>query len=123
MEQHRNEDISDIDDLIEKKLLDNLKWSMLVFVFNYICNKINKEEDFTKKESLQKVFFKEWKKFVVNNIIKNDLQTINDVLNSPYNIFYSVLQNKGEEMNTTEDFQEKYNNIIKKIEKQFNENF
>ena len=123
MEQHRNEDISDIDDLIEKKLLDNLKWSMLVFVFNYICNKINKEEDFTKKESSQKVFFKEWKKFVVNNIIKNDLQTINDVLNSPYNIFYSVLQNKGEEMNTTEDFQEKYNNIIKKIEKQFNENF
>lgn len=123
MEQHGNEDISDIDDLIEKKLFDNLKWSMLVFIFNYICNQINKEEEYAKKTSAQKLFFKEWKKFAVNNIIKNDLDTINKVLNSPYNIFYSVLQNKGEEINTTEDFQEKYNNIIKKIEQQFNENF
>ena len=123
MEQHRNEDISDIDDLIEKKLFDNLKWSMLVFVFNYICNQINKEEEYTKKTSAQKLFFKEWKKFAIHNIVKNDLFTINNVLNSPYNIFYSVLQNKGEEINTTEDFQEKYNNIIKKIEQEFNENF
>jgi predicted esterase YcpF (UPF0227 family) len=38
-------------------------------------------------------------------------------------MFFSVLQNKGDEIKTTEEYQEKYNKIIKKIEKEFNENF
>jgi hypothetical protein len=120
--QENNSEIEDISELIEKKLLDNLQWSMLLFVFKQICEQINSQNDFDSKVKIQSIFFKEWKKFAIENIIKQDLNVINNVLNSPVNIFYSILQNKGEEASTTEDYQEIYNNIIKKIEKHFNEN-
>jgi hypothetical protein len=95
---------------------------MLLFVFKHICEQINSENQYEDKIGVQNIFFKEWKKFAIANIIKQDLNVINNVLNSPVNIFYSVLQNKGEESSTTEDYQEIYNNIIKKIEKHFKEN-
>jgi hypothetical protein len=120
--EENNSEIEDISELIEKKLLDNLQWSMLLFVFKQICEQINSQNDFDSKVKIQNIFFKEWKKFAIENIIKQDLNVINNVLNSPVNIFYSILQNKGEEASTTEDYQEIYNNIIKKIEKHFNEN-
>jgi hypothetical protein len=120
--EENNSEIEDISELIEKKLLDNLQWSMLLFVFKQICEQINSQNDFDSKVKIQSIFFKEWKKFAIENIIKQDLNVINNVLNSPVNIFYSILQNKGEEASTTEDYQEIYNNIIKKIEKHFNEN-
>ena len=44
---------------------------------------------------------------------------INDILNSPKNVFYSALQNKNEVTESTEVYQEKYNNILNKIEKFF----
>ena len=40
-------------------------------------------------------------------------------MNSPKNIFYSALQNKDEVTESTEIYQEKYNNILNKIEKFF----
>ena len=120
--EENNSEIEDISELIEKKLLDNLQWSMLLFVFKQLCEQINSQNDFDSKVKIQSIFFKEWKKFAIENIIKQDLNVINNVLNSPVNIFYSILQNKGEEASTTEDYQEIYNNIIKKIEKHFNEN-
>jgi len=121
-ENHDENEIEGIHELIEKKLLDNLHWSMLLFVFKHICEQINSENQYEDKIGVQNIFFKEWKKFAIANIIKQDLNVINNVLNSPVNIFYSVLQNKGEESSTTEDYQEIYNNIIKKIEKHFKEN-
>jgi hypothetical protein len=119
---YNDSDTINIDELIEKKLFDNLKWSMLLFVFNQVCDNVaNDGED--NKISTQKLFFKEWKKFVITNMVQDDLKTINKTLNSPLNMFFSVLQNKGDEIKTTEEYQEKYNKIIKKIEKEFNENF
>jgi|688.fasta_scaffold794467_1 hypothetical protein len=119
---YNDSDTVNIDELIEKKLFDNLKWSMLLFVFNQVCDNVaNDGED--NKISTQKLFFKEWKKFVITNMVQDDLNTINKTLNSPLNMFFSVLQNKGDEIKTTEEYQEKYNKIIKKIEKEFNENF
>jgi hypothetical protein len=119
---YKDSDSASIDELIEKKLFDNLKWSMLLFVFNQVCdNLVNDNEE--KSISTQKLFFKEWKKFVISNIVQDDLSIINKTLNSPLNMFFSVLQNKGDEIKTTEEYQEKYNKIIKKIEKEFNENF
>jgi hypothetical protein len=119
---YNDSDTVNIDELIEKKLFDNLKWSMLLFVFNQVCDNVaNDGED--NKISTQKLFFKEWKKFVITNMVQDDLNTINKALNSPLNMFFSVLQNKGDEIKTTEEYQEKYNKIIKKIEKEFNENF
>jgi hypothetical protein len=103
---------------LENKFMTNLKWSMLFFCFNQLSESINEENEF-KKNYVQKEFFKNWKKFAHNNITNSDLKIINNILNSPKNIFYSALQNKDEVTESTEIYQEKYNNILNKIEKFF----
>lgn len=107
-----------MDQTLETKFMQNLQWSMLFFCFNYIANLINEENDF-KDKYVHKEFIKTWKKFAHNNITKTDLEIINDILNSPKNVFYSALQNSNEITESTEIYQEKYNSILNKIEKFF----
>lgn len=107
-----------MDQTLETKFMQNLQWSMLFFCFNYIANLINEENDF-KDKYVHKEFIKTWKKFAHNNITKTDLEIINDILNSPKNVFYSALQNSDEITESTEIYQEKYNSILNKIEKFF----
>lgn len=107
-----------MDQTLETKFMNNLQWSMLFFCFNHIANTINEENDFGKKY-VHKEFIKTWKKFAHKNIASSDLKIINDILNSPKNVFYSALQNKDEITESTEIYQEKYNNILSKIEKFF----
>lgn len=107
-----------MDQTLENKFMLNLQWSMLFFCFNNISNHINEENEF-KENYVQKEFIKTWKKFAHNNIAKSDLKMINDILNSPKNIFYSALQNNNEITESTEIYQEKYNNMLSKIEKFF----
>jgi hypothetical protein len=107
-----------MDETLEKKFMQNLQWSMLFFCFNYIANYINEENEF-KEKYVHKEFIKSWKKFANKNIAGYDLKIINDILNSPKNVFYSALQNKNEVTESTEIYQEKYNNILSKIEKFF----
>jgi hypothetical protein len=107
-----------IDLTLEEKFMTNLQWSMLFFCFNQLSESINEENEF-KEKHVQKEFIKNWKKFAHNNITNSDLKIINDILNSPKNVFYSALQNKNEVTESTEVYQEKYNNILKKIEKFF----
>ena len=107
-----------MDSTLENKFMTNLKWSMLFFCFNQLSESINEENEF-KKNYVQKEFFKNWKKFAHKNITNSDLKIINNILNSPKNIFYSALQNKDEVTESTEIYQEKYNNILSKIEKFF----
>jgi hypothetical protein len=107
-----------MDETLETKFLQNLQWSMLFFCFNYIANHINEENEF-KEKYVHKEFIKTWKKFANQNIASSDLKIINDILNSPKNVFYSALQNNNEITESTEIYQEKYNNILSKIEKFF----
>jgi hypothetical protein len=107
-----------MDETLENKFMTNLQWSMLFFCFNQISELINEENEF-KEKHVQKEFIKNWKKFAHNNITNLDLKIINDILNSPKNVFYSALQNKNEVTESTEIYQEKYNKILKKIEKFF----
>jgi hypothetical protein len=107
-----------MDQTLETKFMQNLQWSMLFFCFNYIANFINEENDF-KEKHVHKEFIKTWKKFAHKNIAGSDLKIINDILNSPKNVFYSALQNSNEITESTEIYQEKYNNILSKIEKFF----
>jgi|LakMenE18May11ns_1017448.scaffolds.fasta_scaffold9957139_2 hypothetical protein len=107
-----------MDQTLETKFMQNLQWSMLFFCFNYIANYINNENDF-KEKHVHKEFIKTWKKFAHQNIAGYDLKIINDILNSPKNVFYSALQNKDEITESTEIYQEKYNNIVNQIEKFF----
>jgi hypothetical protein len=107
-----------MDQTLETKFLQNLQWSMLFFCFNYIANHINEENDF-KSKHVHKEFIKTWKKFAHSNIAGVDLKIINDILNSPKNIFYSALQNSNEITESTEIYQEKYNNIMNQIESFF----
>ena len=100
---------------LEEKFMTNLKWSMLFFCFNQISESINEDSEF-KKKHVQKEFIKSWKKHAHNNITNSDLKIINDILNSPKNVFYSALQNKNEVTESTEVYQEKYNKILNKIE-------
>jgi hypothetical protein len=109
----------DLDSTLESKFMQNLQWSMLFFTFNQIANNINQQNEFEKDNSMQKQFIKSWKKFVHTDIVKSDLKIINDILNSPKNIFYSALQNHKEVTESTEIYQEKYNKIINQIEKFF----
>jgi hypothetical protein len=108
-----------MDSSLENKFMNNLQWSMLFFVFNQIANNINRENEFDEENSMQKQFIKSWKKFAHTNIVKSDLKIINDILNSPKNIFYTALQNDNEVTESTEIYQEKYNDIINKIEQFF----
>jgi hypothetical protein len=109
-----------MDQTLEQKFMLNLQWSMLFFCFNQVANMINEEQEF-KDKHVQKQFIKTWKKFAHNNIAMSDLKIINDILNSPKNIFYSALQNNDEITESTEIYQEKYNIILNKIEKFFME--
>jgi len=114
---------SDLDSVMESKLRENLKWSMLFFVFNYVVSELEKKEKDTQSHQfIGNKFFKNWKKYTCENMVKKDLETINSILNSPKNIFYSILQNPGETIESTELYQEKYNNILKKIEEFYIEN-
>lgn len=116
-----HKDIRDsMDQTLEQKFMLNLQWSMLFFCFNQVANMINEENEF-KEKHVQKQFIKSWKKFAHNNIAMSDLKIINDILNSPKNIFYSALQNDDEITESTEIYQEKYNIILNKIEKFFME--
>lgn len=103
---------------LEDKFMTNLKWSMLFFCFNQLSESINEDNEF-KEKHVQKEFIKSWKKHAHNNITNSDLKIINDILNSPKNIFYSALQNKNEVTESTEVYQEKYNKILNKIEEFF----
>ena len=107
-----------MDQTLETKFMQNLQWSMLFFCFNHIANYINEENDF-KENHVHKEFIKTWKKFAHQNIASSDLKIINEILNSPKNVFYSALQNSDEITESTEIYQEKYNNILSKIEKFF----
>lgn len=107
-----------MDQTLEQKFMTNLQWSMLFFCFNHVANSINEENDF-KKKYVHKEFIKSWKKFAHNNITKSDLKIINDILNSPKNIFYTALQNNDEITESTEIYQEKYNKMLNKIENFF----
>ncbi len=107
-----------MDQTLEHKFMLNLQWSMLFFCFSQIANMVNEENEF-KDKHVQKQFIKSWKKFAHNNIAMSDLKIINDILNSPKNIFYSALQNDDEITESTEIYQEKYNIILNKIEKFF----
>lgn len=107
-----------IDQTLETKFLHNLQWSMLFFCFNYIANSINEENEF-KDKHVHKEFIKTWKKFAHQNIASSDLKIINEILNSPKNVFYSALQNDDEITESTEIYQEKYNNMLNKIENFF----
>ena len=107
-----------MDTTLENKFMTNLQWSMLFFCFNQLAESINEENEF-KDKHVQKEFIKNWKKFAHNNITNSDLKIINDILNSPKNVFYSALQNKNEVTESTEIYQEKYNKILNKIEKFF----
>jgi hypothetical protein len=109
-----------MDQTLEHKFMLNLQWSMLFFCFSQIANMVNEENEF-KDKHVQKQFIKSWKKFAHNNIAMSDLKIINDILNSPKNIFYSALQNNDEITESTEIYQEKYNIILNKIEKFFME--
>lgn len=107
-----------MDQTLETKFMQNLQWSMLFFCFNQVATLLNEEQDF-KDKHVHKEFIKSWKKFAHNNIAMQDLKTINDILNSPKNVFYSALQNDNEITESTEIYQEKYNHILNKIEKFF----
>lgn len=107
-----------MDNTLETKFMQNLQWSMLFFCFNTVANQINEAHDF-KEKHVQKEFIKTWKKYANNNIASFDLKIINDILNSPKNIFYSALQNSDEVTESTEIYQEKYNTMLSKIEKFF----
>jgi hypothetical protein len=107
-----------MDQTLETKFMQNLQWSMLFFCFNYIANHINEENEF-KHKHVHKEFIKTWKKFAHKNIAGLDLKIINDILNSPKNVFYSALQNSNEITESTEIYQEKYNNILNQIESFF----
>ncbi len=107
-----------MDQTLETKFMQNLQWSMLFFCFNYIANNINEEHEF-KTQHVHKEFIKTWKKFAHQNIASSDLKVINEILNSPKNVFYSALQNSNEVTESTEIYQEKYNNILTKIENFF----
>lgn len=107
-----------MDETLEKKFMLNLQWSMLFFCFNHIANSINEENDFQEK-FVHREFIKTWKNFAHKNIANSDLKIINEILNSPKNIFYSALQNPNEVTESTEIYQEKYNNLLNKIEQFF----
>jgi hypothetical protein len=110
---------SDLDVVIENKLRENLKWSMLFFVFNIVCKMSSGKQS---NNNVHKDFFKQWKRFIVKNLVKQDLEAINTILNSPENTLYAEFFPNHKAIESTELYQEKYNNIIKNIEIFFNKN-
>jgi mevalonate pyrophosphate decarboxylase len=106
---------SDIESVIEQKLRENLKWSMVFFAFNHAVADLESKHSNHNKD-INKDFFKNWKKHTCDHLVKKDLEAINSILNSPKNIFHSTLQNAGENIESTELYQEKYNSLFKKVE-------
>ena len=114
----RSDETNDsIDAAITEKLKTNLQSCMLFVAFTYICQDIDSNTDKGSKEKFANKFFANWKKFATESFIKNDLEVINSILNSPRNSFYFILKNSSEETESTELYQEKYNHILKDIEK------
>jgi hypothetical protein len=114
---------AELESVMESKLRENLQWSMLFFIFNFACHQLEESSDNKKDaQNVSKDFFKNWKKYTCENMVKKDLETINSILNSPKNIFYSILQNTGDTIESTEIYQEKYNTVFKKIEEFYNKN-
>jgi hypothetical protein len=114
---------AELESVMESKLRENLQWSMLFFIFNFACHQLEESSDNKKNaQNISKDFFKNWKKYTCENMVKKDLETINSILNSPKNIFYSILQNTGDTIESTEIYQEKYNTVFKKIEEFYNKN-
>ena len=120
LDKHRDKAL---DPVIEQKLFESLSQSMLFFVFDQVCNFIADEEGREEKLGVHRAFFNEWKAFVNENIIKEDLAIVNKKLLSDHNIFYNVLSNKDETIESTEIYQEKYYKILADLEKNFFENF
>jgi hypothetical protein len=114
-----NKELRDsMDNTLESKFMLNLQWSMIFFCFNQIANMMNEEGGY-KEKTVHKEFIKNWIHFAHNHIAKSDLKIINDILNSPKNVFYAALQNNNEITESTEIYQEKYNKMLNKIEKFF----
>lgn len=121
----RNEIFSNM----ETKLMNSLQWSMLFFIFRHAVNDIltknQSNNDFNKTlkdQEIYKDFFKNWKILALENIVKNDINNINNILNSPKNMFHAILQNQNETIESTELYQDKYNEMLKKIENFFCKN-
>lgn len=102
---------------LQEKFMANLQWSMLFFVFEKACQDINEQSE--DNSIIEKQFITEWKDSVHKNITKPDLEKINNILNSPKNMFNSALQSENESIESTEVYQEKYNKIISSIEDYF----
>lgn len=108
-----------LDSSLEEKFMKNLQWSMLFFCFNQICHSINEDNELTEEDQVQYQFIKNWQDFAKENICKEDMKIINNILNSPKNLFFSALQNDDVVTESTELYQEKYNDILKRIVKFF----
>jgi hypothetical protein len=105
----------ELDENLHTKLMANLQWAMLFFLFNNSADKINEEEKLP-KNCIQKRFMKLWLRSVDSTITGPDIEAINEVLSTPKNLFHSALQNDNEKSDSTEAYQEKYNKIISDIE-------
>jgi hypothetical protein len=92
--------------ILEEKIMTNLQWSIIFFIFNHL-SKQSKDPDF------EEIFINNWKNFTLKNLVKDDLESINTILNSPKNVFNNLLKNKGEPIDSTEIYQEIYNKVIK----------
>lgn len=108
-----------IDPALENKLMNNLQLCMLFFCFNQISDYIKEQNEFEDELAVPKHFIRHWKKFVKKNIISEDLKMINEILNTPKNVFYAALQNPNAVTDSTETYQEKYDQTLNKIEKFF----
>jgi len=108
-----------LDATLEEKLMKNLQWSMTVFCFNQICDLLNEDEDIVEPGFTQKEYFKQWKKFINDSLIKEDIKNINIQLNSDINLFTAALTNQHEMIESTEIYQQKYYSILNKIENFF----
>lgn len=97
---------NEIYSILEDKVMTNLQWSIIFFIFNHL-KKQSKDPDF------EKIFINNWKNFTLKNLVKDDLESINTILNSPKNVFNNLLKSKGEPIDSTEIYQEIYNKVIK----------
>lgn len=112
-----------IEPTIEAKLSQSLKDSMLFFVFDQICASIAEEEGSNDELTFHKQFFNQWKSFVNSSMIKEDLEMVQEQLSTDQNIFMNLLSDNDKIIESTEIYQEKYYEILSKIELLFFENF
>ena len=105
----------ELDENLHEKVMSNLQWAMLFYLFNNSADEAHEKEKLP-KNTIQKRFMKLWLQSVNMNITMPDIKAINDVLTTPKNLFFSALQNPGETTESTEQYQQKYNKIISRIE-------